>query len=59
MVKRCGCISGPAALYQNARYGVGMRVHTVGFKVLRCTVCGHETENPDQAKKPEAKKGKK
>ena len=40
---RCGC----QHEYQDARYGPGMRQHTIGGKsvaapLYRCTVCGRE-----------------
>lgn len=30
------------AKFQDDRYGKGMRVHNVGKKIARCTVCGKE-----------------
>ena len=37
MIQKCVCKNE----YQDKRYGVGMRVHTVGIKGdKRCTVCG-------------------
>lgn len=34
-IKRCGCES----RYQDAKYGNGQRVHTIGAKSATCTVC--------------------
>ena len=43
VVARCGC----QHEYQDARYGPGMRQHTIGgtsvaSPLYRCTVCGRE-----------------
>lgn len=36
-VLKCTC----ASLFQDKRYGTGMRLHNAGKKLWRCTVCGH------------------
>ena len=45
-IRKCGCTIGgvsgkpDAATYQDAKYGVGIRVHNLTGKGLKCTVCG-------------------
>lgn len=44
MIKRCDC----KHAFQDSKYGSQMRVHTIGQKVFRCTVCGKETPKSDK-----------
>jgi len=44
-VMRCGvgaCRAGPAAEYQDARYGPGNRVHNRTKSKWTCSVCGNQ-----------------
>lgn len=47
MIIKCNCPdSGPGAVYQTKKYGVGKRVGTISVrtsgKYSKCTVCGKE-----------------
>lgn len=58
VIRSCGCAStksgNPAgATFQDRQYGKGQRVHNVGAKVVRCTICG--SEKSLEAEKPKAK----
>lgn len=54
MIINCVC----ASKYQDEKYGRGKRVHTVGFKEYRCTVCGRTAPRPDPVTSAKtAKKG--
>lgn len=54
VITRCHCTSS----YQDAAYGAGQRVHTVGTNAATCTVCGAKNSKPAGAA-PTAKKEKK
>ena len=64
MILACSCKTGPAASYQDEKYGVGKRVHTptAKDKTYRCTLCGHEQRNlsrkeaEEERRKAEAEK---
>jgi hypothetical protein len=60
VIRSCGCAStktgNPAgAEFQDRQYGKGRRVHNVGAKVVRCTICGSEKSLDNEAEKPKAK----
>lgn len=46
-IRSCDCTSyrgnPQSANYQNEKYGLGLRVHTMAEKKYTCTVCGKET----------------
>lgn len=45
-IKPCACTSE----FQDQRYGIKQRVHTVTNKGLRCTVCGKEDSGAKRSK---------
>ena len=49
VIHQCTCTGGPAAVYQDAKYGNQMRVFNRGTNVIRCTVCKSEVQVRRQA----------